>query len=95
MCDKLNFLKNMLQLKKLSFPLILGIGKLITDTCKSFTIYTETESFMKEQLYTIPLNDAVNAQDECPFCFIERNIEQDLLDFVLGSLVFLYGSGYP
>lgn len=40
---------------------------------------------MKEKLYTIPLNDAVNAQDECPFCFIERNIEQDLLDFCLGS----------
>lgn len=40
---------------------------------------------MKEQLYTIPLNDAVNAKDECPFCFIERNIEQDMLDFVLGS----------
>ena len=40
---------------------------------------------MKEQLYTIPLNDAVNAGDECPFCFIERSIEQDLLDFVLGS----------
>lgn len=40
---------------------------------------------MKEQLYTIPLNDAVNANDECPFCFIERNIEQDMLDFVLGS----------
>ncbi|MBE5884070.1 MAG: hypothetical protein E7291_06600 [Lachnospiraceae bacterium] len=44
---------------------------------------------MKEQLYTIPLNDAVNAQDECPFCFIERSVEQDLLDFVLGS-----GSSY-
>lgn len=44
---------------------------------------------MKEQLYTIPLNDAVNAQDECPFCFIERSIEQDVLDFVLGS-----GSSY-
>lgn len=40
---------------------------------------------MKEQLYTIPLNDAVNAGDECPFCYIERSIEQDLLDFVLGS----------
>ena len=40
---------------------------------------------MKEQLYTIPLNDAINAGDECPFCYIERNIEQDLLDFVLGS----------
>jgi hypothetical protein len=40
---------------------------------------------MKEKLYTIPLNDAVNADDECPFCFVERNVEQDLLDFVLGA----------
>ena len=32
---------------------------------------------MKEKLYTIPLNDAMNAGDECPFCFIERNVEQD------------------
>lgn len=44
---------------------------------------------MKEQLYTIPLNDAVNAGGECPFCHIERSVEQDLLDFVLGS-----GSSY-
>ncbi len=44
---------------------------------------------MKEQLYTIPLNDAVNANDECPFCYIERSVEQDLIDFVLGS-----GSSY-
>ena len=44
---------------------------------------------MKEQLYTIPLNDAVNAGDECPFCYIERNVEQELLDFALGS-----GSSY-
>lgn len=44
---------------------------------------------MKETLYTIPLNDAVNANDECPFCFIEREVEQDLLDFALGS-----GSSY-
>ena len=40
---------------------------------------------MKEQLYTIPLNDAVDAKDECPFCFIDRSVEQDLIDFVLGS----------
>lgn len=44
---------------------------------------------MKEKLYTIPLNDAVNAMDECPFCSIERSVEHDLLDFVLGS-----GSSY-
>jgi len=40
---------------------------------------------MKERLYTIPLNDAVNADDECAFCFVERSLEQDSLDFVLGS----------
>jgi len=44
---------------------------------------------MKETLYTIPLNDAVGANDECPFCYIEREIEQHLMDFVLGS-----GSSY-
>ena len=40
---------------------------------------------MKEKLYTIPLNDAFQAHDECPFCYIERQIEQELMDFVLGS----------
>ena len=40
---------------------------------------------MKEVLYTIPLNDAVNAGGECPFCHIEKDVEDDLLDFVLGS----------
>lgn len=40
---------------------------------------------MKEQLYTIPLNEAVDAHDECPFCYVERAIEQDLMDFCLGS----------
>ncbi|MBE5870406.1 MAG: hypothetical protein E7294_04000 [Lachnospiraceae bacterium] len=44
---------------------------------------------MKETLYTIPLTDAFQAHDECPFCFVERNVEQDLLDLVLGS-----GSSY-
>ncbi len=44
---------------------------------------------MKEQLYTIPLNEAMDAGDECPFCYIERSVEQDLLDYVLGP-----GSSY-
>ena len=39
---------------------------------------------MKEQLYTIPLMDAFRAEDECPFCYIERDVEQNALDFVLG-----------
>ncbi len=40
---------------------------------------------MKETLYTIPLTDAFHAGDECPFCFVERDVEQDILDLVLGS----------
>lgn len=40
---------------------------------------------MKEELYTIPLMDAFRENDECPFCYIERNVEQNALDFVLGS----------
>ena len=39
---------------------------------------------MKEQLYIIPMMDALREEDECPFCFIERNLEQHALDFVLG-----------
>lgn len=40
---------------------------------------------MKETLYTIPLTDAFNSGDECPFCSIERKLDQDALDFILGS----------
>ena len=40
---------------------------------------------MKEKLYTIPLMDAFKAGDECPFCFVERQLEQHAMDFVLGA----------
>ncbi len=40
---------------------------------------------MKETLYTIPLNDAFLEDDECPFCNIERKLERDALDYILGS----------
>ena len=40
---------------------------------------------MKEKLYTIPLNDAMNENDECPFCFLERALFQKTMDFVLGD----------
>ena len=40
---------------------------------------------MKEKLYTIELMDAVKAGDECPFCYLERKMEQNTLSFVLSS----------
>ena len=40
---------------------------------------------MKEKLYTIELHDALLSGDECPFCYLERDLEQKAIEFVLGS----------
>ncbi|MDD6102579.1 MAG: DUF6062 family protein [Clostridiales bacterium] len=40
---------------------------------------------MKEQLYTIPVNDAFNADCECPICFMYEELQNGAIDFVMGS----------
>lgn len=44
---------------------------------------------MKEKLHNIPINDAMANAGECPLCFIEKHVEDNALDYVLGS-----GSSY-
>lgn len=39
----------------------------------------------KEEIYTIPLWDAVRSDDECPFCHIEHQLESDLISFCLSD----------
>ena len=39
---------------------------------------------MKEQIDTIPLNDAFDSGDECPFCWLERKAEQSTIRYVAG-----------
>lgn len=39
---------------------------------------------MKEELYTIPVNEAFDKQDECAFCALHQNLEKDILDYVMG-----------
>ena len=39
---------------------------------------------MKEQLYTIPVNDAFDKDCECPLCQMYRDIEDAALEFTLG-----------
>ncbi len=39
---------------------------------------------MKETLYTIPVNDAINADCECPICKMYRDIENDAIEFTMG-----------
>lgn len=39
---------------------------------------------MKEELDMIPVNDAFGAEDECPFCYLERQAEQRAMRYALG-----------
>ncbi len=39
---------------------------------------------MKQAIETIPVNDAFDGADECPFCFLERMAEQRTLRYVAG-----------
>ena len=54
---------------------------------------------MKESIHTIPLTDAFKAEDECPFCYLEREAEQHAISFALGSgasyICLLYTSPSP
>ena len=34
---------------------------------------------MSEKLETIPVNDAFDSGDECPFCYLRRKAEQSTL----------------
>lgn len=38
---------------------------------------------MKETIATIPLMNAFHADDECPFCYLEREAEQHAISFIL------------
>lgn len=39
---------------------------------------------MKEKIYTIPVNEAFETEDECPFCSMERTVERSSLRYVAG-----------
>ena len=39
---------------------------------------------MKEQIDTIPVNDAFSSDDECPFCWLERKAKQSTIRYVAG-----------
>lgn len=39
---------------------------------------------MKEQLYTIPVNDAFDTDCECPVCAMRKSLEEDAVAFTMG-----------
>ncbi len=39
---------------------------------------------MKEQIHTIPVNEAFDSGDECPFCWLERKAEQSTIRYAVG-----------
>ncbi len=40
---------------------------------------------MREQIDTIPINDAFLSGDECPFCYLERKAEQSTIRYIAGD----------
>lgn len=40
---------------------------------------------MKEQIYTIPVNEAYDIDCECPLCELEKKLERETLDYALGA----------
>lgn len=39
---------------------------------------------MKEQIHTVPVNEAFDSGDECPFCWLERQAERSAIRYTLG-----------
>lgn len=39
---------------------------------------------MKEQLYTIPVNDAFKQNCECPLCFLNQELERNAIEYTMG-----------
>lgn len=39
---------------------------------------------MKEQLYTIPVNDAFRSDCECPVCALHQELEQNAIEYTMG-----------
>ena len=39
---------------------------------------------MKEKIYTIPVNEAFESGDECPFCYMQRQTEQRAIRYFAG-----------
>lgn len=39
---------------------------------------------MKEKIYTIPINEAFDANCECPLCLIEKRLEAEAVEYELG-----------
>ena len=39
---------------------------------------------MREELYTIPVNEALEQEGECLFCTLNKKLESDILNYILG-----------
>ncbi len=40
---------------------------------------------MKEKIYTIPVNEAFEADCECAFCYLEEQLERESVEYTLGA----------
>lgn len=39
---------------------------------------------MREKIYTIPINEALDEECSCPFCFLQKKLETEAIEYTLG-----------
>lgn len=39
---------------------------------------------MREKIYTIPINEALDEECNCPFCFLQKKLENEAIEYTLG-----------
>ncbi|NMB34114.1 MAG: ABC transporter substrate-binding protein [Clostridium sp.] len=42
---------------------------------------------MKEKIYTIPITDAFKTECECPMCILEKKLEDESIEYILGPFL--------
>ena len=48
-------------------------------------VYLAKVMFMKEKIYTIPVNEAFDTDCECPLCHLRKRLEEEAVDYALGA----------
>lgn len=81
--SKFNFLYLVIATYFLILSLFLTI--LILSAMSGILKKRKAGNHLKEKLYTIPVNEAYDADCECPLCYMHKQLEDKAVDYTMGS----------
>ncbi len=71
-------------ISKVFYPILLGFFRVYLQYHTAVYLRKEAVKTMKEQLYTIPVNDAFSSDCECPLCAMNRELEKNAIEYTMG-----------